>query len=93
MSETFQRAGEVNAVPLLLTTGEAASLLGMSERALRRADQCDKVPEPVRIGRNVRWRAAELSAWVEAGCPDRTTWAAVATEWPAVANRYLPVGR
>ena len=47
--------------PLLLTIDAAGKLLGMSGRALRRADQCRKVPAPVRIGRNVRWRAAELS--------------------------------
>jgi excisionase family DNA binding protein len=88
MTETFQRSGAVDTVPLLLTTGEAASLLGMSERALRRADQRGKVPEPVRIGRNVRWRAAELTAWVEAGCPNRATWAAQAAEWSAFADRY-----
>ena len=60
--------------PLLLPIEDAGLLLGMSARALRRADQCGKVPSPVRIGRNVRWRAEELVAWCNAGCPDRQTW-------------------
>lgn len=60
--------------PMLLPVQAAAMLLGMSAKALRRADQAGKVPAPVRVGRNVRWRKAELVAWVNAGCPDRETW-------------------
>jgi len=29
---------------------------------------------PVRLGRAVRWRAEELRAWVEKGCPPRARW-------------------
>jgi predicted DNA-binding transcriptional regulator AlpA len=65
------------AEPLLLTTDAAGALLGMSGKALRRADQAEKVPRPVRIGRNVRWRAAELVAWINAGCPNREMWEAM----------------
>jgi predicted DNA-binding transcriptional regulator AlpA len=62
---------------MLLTVTATAKLLGMSEKALRRADQTGKVPAPVRIGRNVRWRLAELARWAEADCPDRETWEAM----------------
>jgi predicted DNA-binding transcriptional regulator AlpA len=47
--------------------------IGMSHfHALRRAG---KFPlTPVRLGRAVRWRAADLARWIAAGCPAR--WAA-----------------
>jgi predicted DNA-binding transcriptional regulator AlpA len=63
-----------NPDPILLKADAAAALLGMSSKALRRADQAGKTPRPVRIGRNVRWRVDVLMAWVEADCPDRQTW-------------------
>ena len=66
-----------NSEPILLTVDLAARLLSMSGRALRRADQCGKVPAQVRIGRNVRWHKSELVAWCDAGCPDRQTWEAM----------------
>jgi excisionase family DNA binding protein len=28
-----------------------------------------KIPSPVKIGRSVRWRLAEINAWISAGCP------------------------
>jgi predicted DNA-binding transcriptional regulator AlpA len=77
MSSVEHQLSDAIQEPLLLPIDKAALLLGMSGRALRRADQCGKVPSPVRIGRNVRWRAAELVAWCNAGCPDRQTWEAV----------------
>lgn len=55
----------------------AGSLFGLSERAWRRLDVTDKVPRPVKIYRSVRWQLKELSAWTEAGCPDRAAWEAM----------------
>lgn len=66
-----------NEASLMLTAELAGALLGMSAKALRRADQADKIPAPMRIGRNVRWRRQELIEWMEAGCPDRPTWRAI----------------
>lgn len=33
-----------------------------------------RVPEPLRLGRLLRWRKSELLAWAAAGMPDRETW-------------------
>lgn len=57
-------------VPELLTTRQAAELLGIGERTLWRYANCGYAPVPVKIGGAVRFRRGELLAWIEAGCPD-----------------------
>lgn len=60
--------------PLLLTVKETAALCGVSSRQIYRLSDAGHMPRPVRIGRSVRYRAAEINEWVEAGCPPiRTT--------------------
>jgi len=66
-----------NAPRLLLTAAEAAALCGISTRSWWTWDALGRIPAPVRIGRSVRWPAAELSAWVAAGCPRRAEWVAL----------------
>ena len=61
---------------LLLKAAEAAERFGCSVRTWRTWDRAGHSPPPVRIGRSLYWRPNELSAWVEAGCPDRATWVA-----------------
>ena len=60
--------------PLLLRAAEAAALCDTSLRTWRAWDVAGKTPQPIRIGRSLRWRASELNAWIAAGCPDRSTW-------------------
>jgi excisionase family DNA binding protein len=57
------------APPVLIDAAELARQMGISERTLWRLLSARKVPEPVRIGRNTRWRLAEVSRWIEQGCP------------------------
>jgi excisionase family DNA binding protein len=54
---------------VLIPAEEVATMLGVSERTLWRLLSAGKLPEPVRIGRNTRWRAAEVRDWIEQGCP------------------------
>ncbi len=61
---------------LLFSAVEAAERFGCSVRTWRTWDRSGRTPAPVRIGRSLYWRPNELSAWVEAGCPDRATWVA-----------------
>lgn len=56
-------------VPTLVTAEELAKLMQVSERTLWRLLSAGKVPQPVRIGRNTRWRLAEVLEWIEHGCP------------------------
>ncbi len=60
--------------PLLVDAATIAALLNVSQRHVHRLDALEQVPEPVRLGRSVRWRREEIDAWVAAGCPRRSLW-------------------
>lgn len=53
----------------LLTAREVADDLGIADSTLDRWIQEGRIPPPLRIGRNRRWRAREIADWYEAGCP------------------------
>lgn len=56
----------------LLTAAEAAEMAGVGKRTWWRYVSGGKAPAPVRLGGGggaVRWRRAELLAWIESGCP------------------------
>ncbi len=59
--------------PELLSTSEAARLAGIGERTLWRWSRSGLAPAPVKIGCGlrpmVRFRRADLQAWIDAGCP------------------------
>lgn len=59
----------LNSSPELLTTAQAAKLLGLGERTLWRYSRSGRAPSPVRIGSSVRYRRGELLEWIAAGCP------------------------
>jgi predicted DNA-binding transcriptional regulator AlpA len=55
-----------------------AALLRLGLRTIRSMDRAGKLPEPIRLSSGcVRWRYAEIRAWLDAGAPDRATWARV----------------
>lgn len=60
--------------PLLVTSKQVASLLGICERTLWGMQNEGRMPEPIRIGRSVKWRYDEIVAWVAAGCPLDGSW-------------------
>jgi excisionase family DNA binding protein len=55
--------------PELLTTREAAKLLGIGERTLWRHSRSGAAPAPLTIGGAVRYRRSEILDWIAAGCP------------------------
>jgi len=59
---------------LLIDAKVTADLLNISSRTLYRLDDLQAIPEPVRLGKLIRWRLAELLAWIDAGCPQRRAW-------------------
>jgi len=59
---------------LALPAAEVAKLLGISERHLWSLNSSGRLPQPVRLGRAVRWRTDELRAWLAAGAPERSRW-------------------
>ena len=62
----------------LLNARMAAALCGLGLSTWWRYLSSGKVPAPVRIGGSVRWRRDELYAWMEADCPPREKWEAMA---------------
>lgn len=54
-----------------------ARMLGIGYRTVRTYDSAGKLPTPLRLGAKVLWSVAELREWIAAGCPDRSTWAAI----------------
>lgn len=64
----------------LLRVGEVAERLGLSERQVWHMAAAGLMPRPVKVAKRLRrWRAAELTAWVERGCsPVADGW-----QWPS----------
>lgn len=58
----------------LISAARLAGMLSISERTLRRLLDAGKLVRPVRIGRSVRWRLAEVREWIDAGCPGLREW-------------------
>lgn len=53
----------------LIPVREVATILNVSVRTVWRLISEGKIIAPVRVGRSVRWRRAELILWIEQGCP------------------------
>lgn len=62
---------------LVVDARRLAKLLCAGIRTVRTWDAAGKLPAPIRIGGRVVWRVSEIRAWIEAGAPDRVTWAAI----------------
>lgn len=56
---------------ILLTDRQLALRLGVSRSFVWKLLASGRLPEPVRLGRAVRWRLRDLRCWEEAGCPAR----------------------
>jgi excisionase family DNA binding protein len=52
-------------LPTILTQAQAADYLGVSEKKLERDRWCEKRIPYVKMGRNVRYRATDLAAYIE----------------------------
>lgn len=62
-------AGGEKSLPLLVKATEVAELLGVSTRTLWRLLSEGRLPQPVRLGGNTRWRLADVESWIANGCP------------------------
>lgn len=58
----------------LLTAGDLARRLRISIRQTRKLKAEGSLPNPIRLGRSIRWRASEIAKWIEVGCPDCKAW-------------------
>jgi predicted DNA-binding transcriptional regulator AlpA len=66
---------------LLIDDRAAAALASVSRSTWHVLRAAGRVPPCVRLGigrrKIVRWRRAEIVAWIDAGCPDSQVWAAM----------------
>ena len=51
-----------------------AKMLGCPVASVRKSHHEGRMPAPLRIGDQERWRVRELRHWVEDGCPAREEW-------------------
>jgi excisionase family DNA binding protein len=73
MMPTTNLPAPTNPTALLIDAREVASQLGLSERSVWRFARTGRMPRSMAIGRARRWRADEVRAWIDAGCPDGRT--------------------
>ena len=66
MSATLSPAA---AAPQLLDVQAVADMLGCSPRHVYRLSDAGRMPGPVKLGSLVRWSAASIREWIDAGCP------------------------
>jgi len=66
---------ESGLVAIMLDSIQTARLLGVARSTFWKLYTQGRTPEAVRLSdRVVRWRKAEIEAWVHAGCPTRDKW-------------------
>jgi excisionase family DNA binding protein len=64
----------------LLTVRDVAAMLSVSTRQVWKLTASGKLPEPVRLGRSVRWRESDLAEFIRQGCPGRDEFDTAAPE-------------
>ena len=68
-SSTADQARSPAACAALLDVGDVAAMLNVSTRTVRRMADSSVMPRPVRLSSLIRWRRADIDAWLAAGCP------------------------
>ena len=62
--------------PLLYSREQLCEVLGISRATLDRLQSAGKVPRPLRLGGQRRWRAEVIHQWIAAGMPQAAEWEA-----------------
>ncbi len=88
MNVTDKDARYPHAVATTLSAKQLATVLGVSLRHVRRLNTEGMLPHPVQLGRAIRWIEYEITAWLEAGAPNRNLWEKLKAEkaWHATRN-------
>jgi len=53
----------------LLNVRQIAGLLKVSARQVHRMRDMGTMPQPVKLGRLIRWRHGDIEQWIAEGCP------------------------
>jgi predicted DNA-binding transcriptional regulator AlpA len=59
---------ESNCAVEMVNARTAAAIVGVSRRSWWRFVAEGRAPKPIRLGRCVRWRLAEIRNWIAGGC-------------------------
>jgi len=59
--------------PAMLTVHQIARMLNCSTRTVYRLTDSGKMPQPVWLGRLVRWTRQVIELWISEGCPSLQT--------------------
>ncbi len=51
--------------PQMIDVREVATILSISTRSVWRLVSRGELPQPIRLGRNVRWRSTDIDRWIE----------------------------
>ena len=71
-------AAETTDNPLLISGGQVCQRLSIGKSSLHKMIRGGKFPlTPIRLSRSVRYRADQLTLWVEMGCPPTQKWLAM----------------
>ncbi|MGD9690824.1 MAG: helix-turn-helix transcriptional regulator [Phycisphaerales bacterium] len=54
--------------PLTVDAAGAAALVGVSRSFWMKMHAQGRTPDPIRLGRRVLWRVADIETWVARGC-------------------------
>ena len=54
----------------LLTIDDLAKRLNVSKGTIRNHLNEGRIPSPIRLGNNLRWRPEQINEWIEAGMPE-----------------------
>ena len=57
-----------NANDLMMTDADLARAVRVSRRQVWNLLSRGLLPEPVRLGRSVRWRRSDIEKWIAGGC-------------------------
>ena len=49
----------------MIDVREVATILKISTRSVWRLVSRGELPQPIRLGRNVRWRCSDIDRWIE----------------------------
>ena len=75
---SIERIAMPQVAPILLNAEQAAAACGISRAHFLQLERSGRLgPQPLRLGRCVRWSRTELEAWAHAGCPPRREWQAL----------------
>src|SRR5438067_13687419 len=74
----------------LISKKSLARLIEMSVRSVGRKDAAQLIPRAIDLSGSKRWRKAEISAWIDAGCPARKEWEAMHAVRHTTGNIRIP---